>query len=59
MERLTHRDVLRMTKQERKDKLNYYEDLCCNTDYITNEIEYSIYAKNAEILISKITFNEY
>ena len=48
-----------MTKQERKETLDYYEDLCINTDYITNDIEYSIYARNAELLISKIEYNEY
>jgi hypothetical protein len=59
MKRLTQKDVLSMTKQERKENLDFYEDLCCNTDYITNEIEYSIYAKNVELLVSKIEFNEY
>ena len=48
-----------MTKQERKDALDYYENLCCNTDYITNDIEYQIYARNVELLISKIEYNEY
>jgi hypothetical protein len=59
MKRLTQKDVLSMTKQERKENLDHYEDLCCNTDYITSEIEYSIYAKNVELLVSKIEFNEY
>ena len=59
MKTLTQKDILNMTKQERKETLNYYEDLCCNTDYMTNEIQYSIYAKNVELLISKIEFNEY
>jgi hypothetical protein len=59
MIRLTQKDILSMTTQERNDKLDHYEDLCCNTDYITNDIEYSIYARNVEILISKIKYNEY
>jgi hypothetical protein len=48
-----------MTKQERKERLDYYQDLCCNTDYITNEVLYSVYAKNVEILTQKIEYNEY
>jgi hypothetical protein len=59
MTTLTQKDVLSMTTQERKETLDHYEDLCCNTDYITNDIEYSIYARNVEILISKIKYNEY
>ena len=59
MTKLTQKDVLSMTKQERKETLDYYEDLCCNTDYITNDIEYQIYARNVELLISKIEYNEY
>ena len=59
MDRLTQRDVLNMTKQERKETLDHYEDLCCNTDYMTNDIEYQIYARNCELLISKIEYNEY
>lgn len=57
MIRITQNDVLNMTKQERKETLDYYEDLCCNTD--TNDIEYQIYARNVETLISKIEFKEY
>ena len=59
MKTLTQKAVLSMTRQERKDKLDYYEDLCCNTDYIENEIQYSIYARNVEMLISKIEYKEY
>lgn len=59
MKTLTQKDVLKMTTQERNEKLDYYEDLCCNTDYIDREIEYSIYARNVEMLISKIEYNEY
>jgi hypothetical protein len=59
MNTLTQKDVLSMTKQERKERLDYYQDLCCNTDYITNEVLYSVYAKNVEILTQKIEYNEY
>lgn len=57
MKTLTQKDVLSMTKQERKETLDYYEDLCCNTD--TNDIVYQNYARNVELLISKIQYNEY
>lgn len=57
MDRLTQKDVLNMNRQERKETLDHYEDLCCNTDY--NDIEYQIYARNCELLISKIEYNEY
>ena len=59
MKTLTQKEVLNMTIQERNEKLDYYEDLCCNTDYIDREIEYSIYARNVEMLISKIEYKEY
>jgi hypothetical protein len=59
MKILTQKEVLSMTKKERKETLDHYEDLCCNTDYITEEVLYSIYVKNVELLISKIEFYEY
>ena len=59
MKKLTQKDVLKMNKQERKEYLEYYENLCSNTDYIKNNIEYSFYAENVDILISKIEYNEY
>jgi hypothetical protein len=59
MKVLTQKDVLSMTKKARKYWLDYYQDLCCNTDYIKDEVLYGVYAKNVEILTQKIEYNEY
>jgi hypothetical protein len=55
MENLTQLQVNKMTKTQRKEKLDKLEDLMCNTDYTTSEGEilYSFYSKNANVLINK------
>lgn len=59
MEKLTQKKVLLMNKKERLQALDYWTNLMLDTDYITNEIEYSFYAYNVNLLESKIEFNEY
>jgi hypothetical protein len=59
MYKLTQQQVLAMTKKERLEAFDYWTNLMLDTDYITNEIEYSFYAYNVNLLESKIEFNEY
>lgn len=59
MEKLTQKKVLLMTKKERLEAFDYWTNLMLDTDYIENEIEYSFYAYNVNLLEAKIEFNEY
>lgn len=59
MIQLTQRDVLAMTKQERKEQLNYFQDLACNIDYTVNQLESDTIQRNINLLESKILHNEF
>lgn len=59
MNLLTQIDVLNMSMLERTERLYYFQDLACNTDYIVNPLLSDFIQRNINILESKILYNEY
>lgn len=59
MKKLTHKEVTKMTSQQRSKMLNDLQDKACNTDYIAEPDKSDIIQSNIHILESKILHSEY
>ena len=59
MEALTQKQILGMDKEQRKEKLDYFENLACNTDYVVYPLLSDLIQRNISLLESKMLYNEY